>query len=31
VVYITDGQIMALGSPPHLVEAAQGPGLAAHS
>jgi putative ABC transport system ATP-binding protein len=31
VMYITDGQIMALGSPPHLVEGAQRPGLAAHS
>jgi putative ABC transport system ATP-binding protein len=31
VVYITDGQIMALGSPPHLVEGAQRPGLAAQS
>lgn len=31
VVHITDGQIMALSSSPHLVEAAQEPGLAAHS
>jgi putative ABC transport system ATP-binding protein len=31
VVHITDGQIMALGSPPHLVEGAQRPGLAAQS
>jgi putative ABC transport system ATP-binding protein len=31
VVHITDGQIMALSSSPHLVEAAQGPGLVAHS
>jgi putative ABC transport system ATP-binding protein len=30
-VYITDGQIVALGSPPHLVEGAQRPGLAAQS
>src|SRR6201988_857038 len=31
VVHITDGQIMALASPPHLVEGAQRPGLAAQS
>jgi putative ABC transport system ATP-binding protein len=31
VMHITDGQIMALGSSPHLVEAARGPELAAHS
>jgi putative ABC transport system ATP-binding protein len=31
VVHITDGQIMALGSSPHLVEGAQRPGLAAQS
>jgi putative ABC transport system ATP-binding protein len=31
VMYITDGQIIALGSPPHLVEGAQRPGLAAQS
>jgi putative ABC transport system ATP-binding protein len=31
VVYITDGQIMALGSSPHLMEGAQRPGLAAQS
>ena len=31
VVHITDGQIMALVSPPHLVEGAQRPGLAAQS
>ena len=31
VVYITDGQIMALGGAPQLVHAAQGHGLATHS
>lgn len=30
-VYISDGQIVALGMPPHLVKGAQGPGVAAQS